>query len=253
MRFKREKVSALVLARRDVGEADRLLTLFTREHGLVRAEARGVRRIPSRRGGHLEPLTRIVCLLAGTGSPGGQAHGRYFISGAESEEPFTALHQDAAAQASAEQLAALLVQLVQFEEAHPELYDAYTDVLAALPSLSPAKRAVLEVGCTLFALAQSGFQVTLQQCVRCGAKQPEGSAILSGRAGGWHCLTCSDSFREAQQALSTRCLRALRWLAEHPQSALRLRVTAEEGQQLRQAMRRFGQELTQSQPAHVAV
>ncbi len=38
-------------------EADKLVTLFTREHGKIRAIAKGARRVPSRLGGRVEPFT----------------------------------------------------------------------------------------------------------------------------------------------------------------------------------------------------
>ena len=46
----------VVLRTHQLGEADRIVTLLTREHGKVRAVARGVRRTSSRFGGRLEPF-----------------------------------------------------------------------------------------------------------------------------------------------------------------------------------------------------
>src|SRR5512136_3333508 len=63
----RERVSraeAIVLRHMDWGEADRLLWLFTRETGKIRAVAKGVRKPRSRKSGHLEPFTRVNLLLA---------------------------------------------------------------------------------------------------------------------------------------------------------------------------------------------
>src|SRR3990167_1239553 len=48
----------VVLKRINIGEADRLVTIFTREEGKVVARARGVRKIPSRRAGSLEHATQ---------------------------------------------------------------------------------------------------------------------------------------------------------------------------------------------------
>lgn len=48
------KAHGIVLKRRNVGEADRIITLFTREYGKIRIIAKGVRRITSRRAPHLE-------------------------------------------------------------------------------------------------------------------------------------------------------------------------------------------------------
>lgn len=47
----------IVLVRRDVGEADRLLKVFTREHGAIWMRAKGVRRAGAKLAGGLEPLT----------------------------------------------------------------------------------------------------------------------------------------------------------------------------------------------------
>ncbi len=46
----------VVLRTHQLGEADRIVTLLTREHGKVRAVARGVRRTSSRFGARLEPF-----------------------------------------------------------------------------------------------------------------------------------------------------------------------------------------------------
>ncbi len=57
------KVEAIVLKRRPVGEADRIITLFTREYGKLRVIAKGIRRSISRRAAHLEVFTRGVFML----------------------------------------------------------------------------------------------------------------------------------------------------------------------------------------------
>jgi len=48
------KTEGVILSRRSIGEADRLLTIFTRDNGKVTCIAKGVRRIKSRKGGHVE-------------------------------------------------------------------------------------------------------------------------------------------------------------------------------------------------------
>lgn len=50
---------AIVLHTQKLGEADRIITLLTREHGQVRAVAKGVRKTTSRFGAHLEPFSVI--------------------------------------------------------------------------------------------------------------------------------------------------------------------------------------------------
>lgn len=49
----------VVLRTVKLGEADRIVTLLTRDHGKIRAVAKGVRRTKSRFGGRLEPFMRV--------------------------------------------------------------------------------------------------------------------------------------------------------------------------------------------------
>jgi DNA repair protein RecO (recombination protein O) len=55
---------AIVLSRFDLGEADRVLTLITPEHGKLKAIAKGIRRPSSRLGGSLEPFAELNVALA---------------------------------------------------------------------------------------------------------------------------------------------------------------------------------------------
>ena len=58
------RTEGIVLRRQDLGEADRLTTVYTLHHGKLRLVAKGVRRLRSRKAGHLEPFTRVALLIA---------------------------------------------------------------------------------------------------------------------------------------------------------------------------------------------
>ena len=64
MRVHVYKTEAIVLERRDFGEADRLLTLYTPGKGKIRALAKGSRRTTSRLSGHVELFTHTSLMLA---------------------------------------------------------------------------------------------------------------------------------------------------------------------------------------------
>lgn len=50
------KTIGIIIKRRDFNEADRLLTVYTKEFGKIQIKAQGVRRITSRRSSHIEQL-----------------------------------------------------------------------------------------------------------------------------------------------------------------------------------------------------
>jgi DNA repair protein RecO len=55
----------IVLKRTVTGEADRILTIFTKQYGKMRILAKGIRRITSRRAGHMEVFTYGVFTIHG--------------------------------------------------------------------------------------------------------------------------------------------------------------------------------------------
>lgn len=57
------KVEGIILKRRNLGEADRILTVFSYQRGKILCLAKGVRRITSRRSGNVELLNRVSMFL----------------------------------------------------------------------------------------------------------------------------------------------------------------------------------------------
>ena len=60
------KIEGIVLKRRNLGEADRILTVLSKESGKISLKAPGVRRIPSRRSSHVELLNHSQFTLYGS-------------------------------------------------------------------------------------------------------------------------------------------------------------------------------------------
>lgn len=58
------KTEGVILKRINFGEADKILTIFTKRYGKIRAVAKGVRRVTSRKGGNLELFNWVVLFLA---------------------------------------------------------------------------------------------------------------------------------------------------------------------------------------------
>jgi DNA repair protein RecO (recombination protein O) len=81
------RAEAIVLRTWDLGEADRILVLFTRHFGKVRVVAKGIRRTTSRMAGHAEPLTHATYQLA---------RGRELdvLTGAEARAIYPSLRED---------------------------------------------------------------------------------------------------------------------------------------------------------------
>ena len=86
-KFRSFRVEAIVLKHRDYGEADRLLTIYTRQKGKLQVLAKGVRKVRSQKAGHLEPFSLASLQLAA---------GRtwHLVSQAEAQDIFINLTSD---------------------------------------------------------------------------------------------------------------------------------------------------------------
>lgn len=81
------KVEGIIIKRRNFGEADKMLTVFTKTMGKIQVKAVGVRRIPSRRSAHVELLNHcILHLYKGRNYP--------VLTEAQSIESFSNLKED---------------------------------------------------------------------------------------------------------------------------------------------------------------
>lgn len=228
----RDKWNVIILGRRDINESDRLLTVFSREKGLAKLIAKGVRKIPSRRGGHVEPFMQVRCIV--TGHPE-----RMYLQAAEAFNDHLLLRQDSEAVQHAQFLAGTVCSFYQEGDPDEEMYTALQEAWMAFPEVSFEKRVVLETALSLYVLRANGVQPVLRSCQVCGESSPSDAVILDATAGGWHCLSCRMSLEGARVSITPRLLKAVRWLSANPDRALALRLPEEEARQLQLAVRGY--------------
>ena len=116
------KVDAVVLRHTDWGEADRLLTLYSREQGKLRAIAKGVRKIQSRKAGHLEPFTRAIIMLA-------KGHDLWIVTQAQASELYPSIREDLQKMSRAAYVVELLDRFTYEEGQNRQLYQLLTETL----------------------------------------------------------------------------------------------------------------------------
>ena len=103
------RAEAVVLKHSEFGEADRLLSLYTRQQGKLRAIAKGARKIRSRKAGHLEPFTRVSLLLA-------RGRDMYIVTQAEAVDAYLPLREDLVSLGYASYVVELLDKFTYDEE-----------------------------------------------------------------------------------------------------------------------------------------
>jgi len=195
------RTEAVVLKRSDLGEADRLLTLYTAEYGKVRAVAKGVRKPTSRKGGHVEQFVQTRLLLA-------RGRNLDIVTQAETVEPFLPLRRDLWRVSYACYAAELLDVFTEEGEENRTLYDLLVSVLGWIAEESDLDRAIRYYELRLLDLA--GFRPQLFRCAACETEiQPELN-YMRPASGGVLCPRCGAGLGGAE-AISLNALKVLRY------------------------------------------
>ena len=191
-----------MLKHADFGEADRLLTVYSREAGKLRALAKGARKPRSRKAGHLEPFTRVSLLVA---------TGRSFhiISQAETIDANAAVSQDLVALGYASYIVELLERFTPDEDQNQALYRLLRDTLGRLATENDPELVVRYYEMRL--LDQVGFRPQLLNCLGCGAEIQAEDQYFSIQQGGILCPSCGRRV-PAARPISLAALKVLRHL-----------------------------------------
>jgi DNA repair protein RecO (recombination protein O) len=185
------KDEGIVLKTIKLGEADRIVTIYTRYNGKVRAVAKGVRKTKSRFGGRLEPFTRVQLLIY-------RGKSLDTITGADILDPFKPARSTYERLTSAAALTEMVEKITPDRERD---FDVYALLLAGLDSLSRDLDTVVPAFCVKL-LSLSGYHPQLQTCAGCGSHAISG---FSPSLGGAVCETCwhedPDALRISTDAL----------------------------------------------------
>ncbi len=205
------KAEAIVLRSMVYREADRILTLFTREAGKVSAIARGVRKTTSRLRGGVQLFSHTHLVLYG---------GRTLdtVSQGEAEDEFSYLEQDMERFTTASYCAELVDRLTPEREPQPKVFFLMLAVLRALKAGDP------DLAARLFEIKLLdilGYRPSLTECVAGNHPLPsaagEGARRLwfSIERGGVVCSACAQSC-EKLRPFSPAALGAMKYFLRSP-------------------------------------
>jgi DNA repair protein RecO (recombination protein O) len=206
----------IVLRHIDLGEADRILTIFTPQLGKVRAVAKGARKVTSKLAGVSDMLTRSQLLLAA---------GRELdiVTQGELRERFEHLRQSLWHATAGYAIAEALDRALEDRDPHPDIYrlgleslqrlDA--DALAWLADPAPASQAGPEARgwaamryFELVLLEALGYRPNFTTCISCDTPlEPVEDNGFNPEQGGALCPQC---LRLSQRRLPLLTLKVLR-------------------------------------------
>lgn len=229
---------AIVLGSRKLGEADRIVDLFTSDLGRVPTVVKGVRKVKSRWGGRLEPFTFLKV----------QMHsGRNLdtLTSADTVKTHSVLRDRPVFLRSGLSVVEMITRTTPERHRKPRTYnlaisfleemDRQCDRVPAPPAaggVNGGSAALLALSAQLKMLLLAGFLPHLLSCAHCGSA--DNLVGFSAAVGGALCSSCGkDSFEVASESLE-----AMRHMLEEPLSAAAgLSVGEENLREVRRAIR----------------
>ncbi len=215
-RIRSTSTRAVILRRRDYGDADRIVTVFTPGLGKRELIAKGIRKTTSRKAGHLELFTHSALQLA-------DARTWPIITEAATVESFRHLRTSLEAIGAANYVAELIDRFTEMDDENQPLWELLLLALRELDGLSGGDAeidpAVLLRWFELHLLGLTGFQPQLFHCLNCGKALEPVKNFLSLMDGGVYCPSCAAG-RQNLEVLEVDVLKVLRYLQSQPWPAV---------------------------------
>ncbi len=198
------QTEAIIIKKTKLGEADRILTLYTPHLGKIQAVAKGVRRPRSKLSGHLELLTYSLVSLA-------RGRNLDIITGSQTINSFLPLKSDL----ELSSYALYITELVnQFTADHIENHPLFSLLIETMEQLSQGGNNELVLRYfELQLLERVGYRPRLQQCVFCHQSLKPATNFFCPSAGGMLCPVCSQD-QHFSDPLSVNGLKVLRLLQD---------------------------------------
>lgn len=180
------RYDAIILKKKEVGETDRLYTLYTSKHGKVQTVAKGVRKPEAKLAGQLETLMHGLVIIV-------KGRGMGKVAGAVAEHAFPHLRTDVDILRRVLDTVNAFERMVEWDESDPELFDLLLEYLRLADDLAKEKKRekvwLLSEGFLMQLYAHLGYRIETGTCAVSGEKlrsgeqhffSPSQGGVLSG-------------------------------------------------------------------------
>lgn len=223
------KTEGIIIRVRDYGEADRIITLFTRDRGKVQAIVKGCRKPKSQKRGVIQLFTHGDFVIYS---------GRTLdtVTQCQAKEVFGPIREDLDRMAYATYLAELLDGFVNSGDAHDDLFFLS---LVCLHLLTVDDPELVIRAFEIRLMDTLGYRPHLTDCVVCGERLEGTGIFFSSRLGGGLCANCASHDPESI-ACKMGTINMLKQLAVWDLKRLRvLKLTGDTKRELGEMMKTY--------------
>ena len=238
------RYQAIVLKKKEVGETDRLYTLYTLEQGKIQVVAKGVRKPEAKLAGQLETLIFVQVIVV-------KGRGTGKIAGAVAENTFLSLRTDFDVLRRILETVNIFERLVGFDEPDAELFALLKSYLTLADNLAKEEKKekilLLTEGFLFQLFAHLGYRVETGTCAVSGEKLKPGEQHFFSPAAGGLISGHSESEAHGHETknaipISENSIKLLRlFLSNRLETLHRVQASEKELRELRQVASRFFQ------------
>jgi DNA repair protein RecO (recombination protein O) len=229
-RSREYQTEAIIIKKTKLGEADRILTMYTPGLGKIQGVAKGVRRPKSKLSGHLELLTYSQVTLA-------LGHNLDTITGSQSINSFTPLKTDLWLTSYGLYVIELVNQFTAEHVVDEKLFKLLLDTLQNLCQTN--NQELLLRYFELHLLNEAGYRPQLQECVTCHKILEPVANSFCARIGGTLCPTCGAN-QPFARPISVDALKVLRFIQRNNYGAVgRLKINLALSRELEEITRSY--------------
>jgi DNA repair protein RecO (recombination protein O) len=220
------KYTGIILNKRNVGETDRIYTIYTLEGGKVRSLAKGVRKSHAKLAASLENITLADITIVRT-------RGLGKITGSIIENNFSALKRDCDALMETFSGLNIFEKLVDYENPDEKVFSLLRDYLEAVDFCATGedaeKQTLIRLGFVVKLLDLLGYAIEVNACVSCGKKLSENFLCFSSEQGGALCEDCAKGNSSCVLPVRANAIKMLRLFFKNKLQALtKIKATQED-------------------------
>lgn len=231
------KYTGIILNKRDVGETDRIYTIYTLEGGKIKSLAKGVRKSHAKLASSLENITLADITIMRT-------RGLGKITGSIVEQNFSSIKRDCDALMETFLGLNIFDKLIDFENPDGEVFSLLKQYLTSVDFSAQEngndKHVLLRLGFMTKLLDALGYHIEVSRCVSCGKKLSEEALSFSASHGGALCADCEQANRQNAQPIRPNAIKMMRiFLANDISKFAKIKATREDCDSVRIALDDF--------------
>jgi len=181
------KYTGIILGKRDVGETDRIYTIYTLESGKIRILAKSVRKANAKLAGFLENFNLAEIFVA-------KSQGMGKITGSLVISNFSEIRNNLEIVRNVFDSIELLDKLIKDENKDQKIFQLLQEYLETMNSIakenSQDKNEIISLGFAFKLFEELGYKIEVGSCAYCQEKIREGNNFFDPEQGGIVCEKC---------------------------------------------------------------